>query len=127
MGKICKLGIIQKRSFGGLAALEEAGEALRRKLNGSQRVLNFVGNAPCNFLPRGGLLGTQHLGEVIENENVSAVSASGTERTSPAPAPNMRVTAWLARRRVPVASREITPVGIFSRTVSMSWRRRSSS
>ena len=37
------------------------------------------------------------------------------------------ITALLARRMAPLASSEITPVGMFSRTVSISWRRRSSS
>ena len=49
-----KLGIARRGDVGRLAALEEARQALRRKLNGRERILDLVSDAPGDFLPRGG-------------------------------------------------------------------------
>ena len=40
-----------------------------------------MGDATSDFLPRGGLLGAKHFGEVVEHENEAGVGAARTERT----------------------------------------------
>ena len=57
----------------------------------------------------------------------SAPRSSSSECTSRAASPNMRVTAVLPRTIAPLVSSDRTLVGMLSRTVSISCRRRSSS
>ena len=67
-------------------------------------------------------------GEIdIESHERLRHRRSSMVRTSFAEAPKSSITAGLARRMLPSASSDKTPVGIFSSTVSISWRRRSNS
>src|SRR5256885_5275827 len=63
--KAGQFGIERLGGFGFGAALEMADKALGRKLNRSERILDFVGDAASDFLPGGGFLREKEFGEVV--------------------------------------------------------------
>ena len=75
-----EFGIERIGDFAWSAAIEEAREALRGKLNRGERIFDFVRDAAGDFLPRGGFLRAQHFGEVVEHENEAGVGAARAER-----------------------------------------------
>ena len=58
------------------AEFEVMQNALRGKLDGRERILDFVGDAAGHFLPRGGFLRAQHFGEVVEHEHKAGIGAA---------------------------------------------------
>ena len=75
-----EFGIARGRGFGGIALFEMAREALRGELDGSERILDFVGDAASDFLPGGGFLGVEEFGEIVEDQDIAGVGAAGSER-----------------------------------------------
>src|SRR3984885_5349508 len=56
LGEASELRIERIFNFGRGAAIEEARKTLRRELNRRERILDLVGDAASDFLPRGGFL-----------------------------------------------------------------------
>ena len=74
-----EFGIGGGSGSGSFAAIEKTREALRGELNGGKRIFYFVGDAAGDFLPRGGFLGAQHFGEVVEDQDVAGIGAARAE------------------------------------------------
>ncbi len=64
----------------GRGAFEMAQEALRGELNGREGIFDFVGDALGDFLPSGGFLRAEELGDVIDNDDEAGIGAAGAER-----------------------------------------------
>ncbi len=77
--KAGQFGIQRLGGFGFGAALEMADEALGRKLNRRERVLDFVRDAASNLLPSGGFLRKKEFGEVVDDEDIAGVGAARAE------------------------------------------------
>ena len=74
-----EFGILWSGGVGGVALFEIAGEALGGKLDRSERIFDFVGDAASDFLPGGGFLRAEKFGEVVENQNEAGIGAARAE------------------------------------------------
>ena len=72
--------VARRSGFSGIACFEVMRKALRRERDRREGILDFVGDAACDFLPGGGFLGAEEFGEVVENDDVTGVGAARAER-----------------------------------------------
>ena len=59
---------------------ELVAQALRRELDGGQRILDLVGQAPCHLAPGGVALGRDQAGDVVEDHHMATLLAIGMDQ-----------------------------------------------